>query len=197
MRIKTTVFYLLLVYWCGGCKTGWDLETEALNRIILNRSDTIYQFYTIKPTDKSSGVKESDYYYWFRPDTILVTRGGFDGKLLHGEYRSFYPNKNLKENGRFEYGLKTGEWKSWFSNGELQAVSKWHTGKKEGRFQEFSPNGQLLRAGYYRNNKLYGYLTTYAGDSVVNTLYYRNGNPVIQEKKTDSTKRSTPNAAQK
>ncbi len=197
MRIMTTVFSLLLVYVSTGCKTGYDLETDTLTRVTMNKSDTIFQFHTINSTEINYKVKETDYFYWFRADTILMTRGGFDGKLLHGEYKSFYPNKNLKESGRFEYGLKIDEWKSWHSNGELQTVSIWHAGKKDGKFQEFTQNGQKLRTGKYKSDKLSGYIITYAGDTVANKLLYRNGQPVIKEKKNDTGKKKSQHAAQK
>lgn len=194
MRKKLTVFSILLISVGSACKTGQHLETKALDRVTLNKSDTIYQFYTIKPTGKKPQANESDYYYWFRADTVLVTRNGFDGKLLHGEYRSFYPNKNLKESGQFEYGLKTREWKSWFSSGELQSVIFWRSGKKEGRFQEFSPDGQKLRSGQYKEDKLSGYISAYSGDSVARKQFYRDGKPVVEKVKSDSTKKRSPHA---
>ena len=194
MRSKLTVFSILLLYMSSACKTGQDLETTALERVTLNKSDTIYQFYTSKPTGRKPQVHESSYYYWFRGDTVLVTRNGFDGKLLHGEYRSFYPNKNLKESGRFEYGLKTREWKSWFSNGELQSVTIWRSGKKEGQFQEFSSDGQKQRSGQYKEDKLSGYISAYSGDSVAKKLFYRDGKPIVEKDKSDSTKKRSPHA---
>ena len=42
--------------------------------------------------------------------TILVTQGGYNGRLLNGDFRVFYPNKNLKENGNYQFGLKEGTW---------------------------------------------------------------------------------------
>lgn len=158
MQIRYAVLSIILLYISSSCKTGQNLETDVLNKVVLNKSDTIYQFYTNKPTGNKPKVRESDYYYWFKADTILVTRNGFDGKLLHGEYKSFYPNKNLKESGLFEYGLKQGEWKNWYSNGELQSVCRWRAGKKEGEFREFTQNGQKLRAGQYKSDNLTGYI---------------------------------------
>ncbi|MBO9202341.1 MULTISPECIES: toxin-antitoxin system YwqK family antitoxin [Niastella] len=196
MRSKSTTLCFLLLYLGAGCKTGYDLETDALTRFTLQKSDTIYHFQAVKPAEKNPKVNQSIFYYWFRPDTILVTRGGFDGKLLNGEYKSFYPNKNLKESGRFKAGLKTGEWKSWYSNGELQSVTKWQAGKKEGKFQEFTPDGDKQRTGNYKKDKLSGYITTYSGGTEAYKEKYREGEPVIKKEKSDSRKKKAPDAAQ-
>lgn len=201
MQIRCALLYILLLCIGNSCKTGQGLETDVLNRVVLNKSDTIYQFYTFKPTGNKLKVKESAYYYWFRADTILITRNGFDGKLLHGEYKEFYPGKNLKESGQFEYGLKTGGWKSWYSNGELQSVTRWRAGKKEGEFHEFAPNGQKLRSGQYKENKLAGEITNYSADTVIARVCYKEGLPVIQKEKTGITEKKpqkkSSNAAQK
>jgi hypothetical protein len=199
MRTKLTVLSIFLLSISISCKTGQELGTETQNRVVLNKSDTIYQFYTIKPTGRKPKVKESSYYYWFRADTILVTRKGFDGKLLHGDYKAFYPNKNLKESGQFEYGLKNGEWKAWFSNGELQSVSNWRAGKRQGKFQEFSPNGQKLKASQYKEDKLSGDINP--ADTVANKVRTRNAQPVIKKEKSDTSekksKKKSRNAVQK
>ncbi|WP_205511067.1 toxin-antitoxin system YwqK family antitoxin [Longitalea arenae] len=194
--MKLIVFPVLLLISGNACKTGQELDTAPLNRVVLNKSDTIYQFYTIKPTPRKPQLNASDYYYWFRADTVLVTRNGFDGKLLHGEYRSFYPNKNLKESGQFEYGLKSREWKSWFSNGELQSITNWRAGKKEGKFQEFSPDGQRLRSGQYKEDQLWGNITRYSADTIAGKQLYRAGQPVVEKVRTDSTKKRSKHAAQ-
>ncbi|MGL5890720.1 MAG: hypothetical protein ACRC3B_12585, partial [Bacteroidia bacterium] len=51
--------------------------------------------------------REGYTYYWFASNSIQQTENGFDGKLLHGEYKAFYLNNALKESGEFSNGLKT------------------------------------------------------------------------------------------
>jgi antitoxin component YwqK of YwqJK toxin-antitoxin module len=148
------VLFSFFVFINWYCKPQEDLKMDALNRVILNKSDTIYQFYTIKPSDKQQQATGNYYYFWFKPDTILVTHSGFDGKLLHGEYKVFYPNKNLREQGNFKNGLKTGEWKSWHSNGEIQSVSHWRMGKRDGKLEEYDIKGDKIRTAPLNNDSL-------------------------------------------
>jgi antitoxin component YwqK of YwqJK toxin-antitoxin module len=62
--------------------------------------------------------REGYTYFWFGSNAIHETQGGFDGKLLHGEYKAFFLDNQLKEWGSFSNGLKTGEWKYWHTNGK-------------------------------------------------------------------------------
>ena len=128
-------------------------ETTALNRITLNRKDTIYQFFVQKVPEKFKLQLDQDY-FWFAPDTILMTKGAYDGKLLHGSYKVFYPNKNLKEEGYFEHGLRTGLWRTWTIEGRMTAMTNWVKGKKEGPFTEFGPEGNILNSGVYKDGKI-------------------------------------------
>ena len=129
------------------------LEITALNRITLNRKDTIYQFFVQKAPEKLKVQTDLDY-YWFAPDTILVTTGGFDGKLLHGGYKVFYPNKNLKEEGSFDNGSKTGVWRRWDPDGRLLTITNWNKGKKEGPFTEYGPDGKIINNSIYKDGKI-------------------------------------------
>lgn len=197
MRTLLFVIPFMFIIPISACKTAQEMNTASLNRVILNKADTIYQFYTIRPEGHQPEAAEENYYYWYNADTILITRNGYDGKLLHGKYNAYYPNKNLKESGSFEYGLKEDEWKSWFSNGELQSVSHWRSGKKNGEFREFTPGGDKLRTGQYRNGSLSGYIVNYVKDTAANRVFYRNGEPVIENKVSDTTKKKPRHAVQK
>src|SRR5690349_16475193 len=84
-------------------------EMKALNRVILHRGDTVYEFYTSQPPKKLK-VDTGRYYYWYRQDSVIVTQGGFAGKLLHGRFIILFPNKNLMEERYYKYGLKDGTW---------------------------------------------------------------------------------------
>ena len=63
-------------------------------------------------------------YYWFYINKISSTQGGFDGRLLHGDYICFYPNHALKEKGIFKNGQKSGQWIGWYNTGKIKEVSK-------------------------------------------------------------------------
>ncbi len=103
-------------------------QITALNRINISKQDTLYTFYA-KNVAKEVKVIKGKNYYWYYRDTILITKEGYDGRLLEGLYTVYYPNKNLKEQGNFINGLKDGEWKFWYPNGELASVEKWKKGE--------------------------------------------------------------------
>lgn len=193
-RPITLVILFVCVNWF--CTPQQELKTDALNRVLLQKSDTVFQFYTIKSTDTRIQPESNSYYYWFKPDTILVTNNGFDGKLLHGDYTVFYPNKNLKEKGTFQNGLKTGEWKSWFDNGEVQSVSHWKLGRQEGLFTEFDRSGKALRKGSYKRGRLRGDLQELGKDTTT-TQQNKRGKRVIEKANKDSTLQSDSAHVQK
>lgn len=165
-------------------------KINALNRVTLNRQDTLFQFYTARPVTGKAAVAYT--YYWFKPDTILATKGGFDGKWLHGDYEVFFPNKNLAEKGQFEHGLKVGEWRSWYANGALKSITHWSRSKKQGRFLLFDETGARVEEGTYKDDLLTGKLTHYAADTVVSRQLYRKGTaiapkPAKKSRKTPET----------
>lgn len=161
---------------------------EAMNRVIFSRQDTVFEFYTIKPTKKSK-LENENFYYWYVPDTILLTRGGRDGKLLHKQYKVTYPNKNLKEQGLFLWGLKSGVWKTWHPNGELKTVVNWRKGRRNGAAMEYAPTGKMVWQGAYKDNLLSGWITEYLPDGGVRKKEYKEGELLqeLNEKKEDAT----------
>lgn len=172
------------------CTTSKEPTMEALNRVVLNRADTVYMFYTINAREIE--IKPQDnYYHWYKPDTILITQNDFSGKVLNGSFVVYYPNKNLKEKGGFEFGLKAGQWKSWFPHGQLQAITHWRKGKREGNVEEYNEQGNILRKGQYKNNSFTGYVQQYSNDSVKNKVLYRDGKP--REQKDSTAQSATPN----
>ena len=105
-------------------------EIKAMNRVILHRGDTVFEFYTSQPPKKLK-VDTARYYSWYRQDSIIVTQGGFAGKLLHGRFTVLFPNKNLMQEGYYKYGLKDGTWKVWNKDGELISTITWTNGKSQ------------------------------------------------------------------
>ncbi len=130
-------------------------EIDALNRVILNHKDSIIYAYLL-PTDKGKKVTASDKYWynWYAQHDIKETRGGFDGKLLHGEYIEFYENKNLKKKGIFKKGLKTGKWKSWYMNGQISEIVYYKNGLRKGRDLVFNSSGEQISKSKYRKGEL-------------------------------------------
>jgi hypothetical protein len=121
-----------------------DRQTaDALNRRVLNHHDTLTFFFAVLP-DKPIRCEQNRMYYWFRRDTVLTTAGGYDGRVLDGEYKVLYPNKNLRENGNFNMGIKTGVWKTWYPDGALETITHWKNGEQFGAFELYDENGKAL-----------------------------------------------------
>lgn len=160
----------------------------ALNRVTLNYSDTVYQFYAEK-VPKKIKFRADKSYHWYVKDTILITQYGYDGKLLNGKFNIFYPNKNLMEQGQFKYGLKTGLWKSWHPSGLLKQTVNWADGLRHGSFEEFDPSGRKIRSGTYKNNLFTGQIIIYLQGGTPQQVYYKDGKIVVEEPNAEKSKK--------
>ncbi|MBY0426787.1 MAG: hypothetical protein K2Q22_14220 [Cytophagales bacterium] len=127
---------------------------------------------------------ESKFYYWFKAGQIKKSRGGFDGRLLHGQYTVFLFNKNLKEKGNFAKGLKSGQWLTWHPNGELKVSANWSRGYLTGKYATWDANGKLLSKGFYLKDKKNGKWAFYQPDGTVEFKKYKKD---VEVKKVKST----------
>lgn len=152
-----------------------------------------FENYTVKTQvlgqSKSLSADNERSYLWYSSQKIMETRGGYDGKLIHGIYRAFYLNDQLKERGRIRYGIRQGEWKYWYPDGKLKEVITWKKGVKQGPYALYNDYGQLMARGRFRKDKLHGMFRTYApGGQLADKKKYRRGEEVTP-KKTRSLKR--------
>lgn len=152
---------------------------KADGRVSLLKKDTLYQFYAEQPPTKKFKVNTARFYYWFTQDTILITQGSFNNRLLHKTFQAFYPNHNLYQEGQFEYGLKEGIWKIWYPNGQLKTVSHWKKGLLKGSFTEYSAAGNKVKEGVYKDGLLSGTVATYLPDGKVIETQYEKGRQVV------------------
>lgn len=97
-------------------------------------------------------INKHKYYHWYEPNKVLVTKGGYGGHLLHGEYQERYADKNLKVQGRIRYGLKVGRWMYWYPDGELKLEERWKRGKKRGKFIAYDNSGNTIRKGRHKGS---------------------------------------------
>lgn len=148
----------------SGCSGEKDLYKQVpFNRITLIKNDTLIQFYTKPPADKlPSNFPEDKYYTWYSADSILVTKGSYSGKLLHGDYIELYPNRALKQKGKYLYGAKNGNWESWYQNGERESIIVWKNGVKDGIEKLYSRDGTIQQMKYKQGEIL--------SDSVINKM---------------------------
>lgn len=126
-------------------------------------------------------------YHWYRANKVLQTQGGFDGRLLHGEYQEFYLNKNLKSKGSFVKGLRIGEWKAWYDNGQLKEIRNFKDGRLHGAFFQFDREGRLQLESRYKRGVLHGTTRSYAGGKLLSEREYRKGVEKEAKKKKTST----------
>jgi hypothetical protein len=169
------LIFFILLFLSVAQVYGQKIDYPLGNRVTINYLDhMVYAHFTRE--DKTISVDDDKYYYWFAANDIKKTRGGYDGKILHGLYTAFYMNKNLKEKGKFHYGLKKGEWKEWYMNGELKEKNFYKKGTKSKSFTLYYTNGKIKQKGFCKNGQLDGKLKTYDSSSVlVKTEHYKKG----------------------
>ena len=160
-----------------------DKETHKV--VIQNRDDFIEL--EVLSKDVKMDVSERLTYYWYSSNKIFQTKGGYDGRLLHGPYTSFHPSKNLKEKRQFKKGLKDGEWKSWYENGNIKDIVNWKDGLKDGVYKSFTENGELTVEGEFKNGLLHGMLTSYQAGKILSQREYKNGEEVVEEEEKKDT----------
>lgn len=129
--------------------------------------DINYNSQTISHADYSERIEFTDSekivktepgleYTWLKNQKVLTTQGGYSGKLLHGNYESFYPNKNLKEKGKFSYGLKNGTWLYWRKDGSIKKSEYWKKGQKEKDVILYDSSGVDSLIIPYKNDQMNG-----------------------------------------
>lgn len=129
-------------------------------------------------------------YHWYAYNKVMKTDGGYEGKLLHGEYAAFYLNNNLKEKGKFRKGLKHGKWISWYDNGKIMEITSWDNGKKDGPYRSYNTIGEPVLIANFRDGKLHGKSTSYLDGKILSEKKYRNGEEVIPKVKTPRGKKA-------
>lgn len=151
----------------------YNKQMEALNRVIINSRDSVVYAYIYRDGDKNVNPRFDKYYYWFASNDIKRTKGGYDGKLLHGDYSAFFLNKDLLSQGKFRYGLKQGEWKSWYKGGEIKSKEKWHKGVVVGTSHYYSSAGLIQEKRKYTDKKGSRIVTSYNDQGgILSKKYY-------------------------
>jgi antitoxin component YwqK of YwqJK toxin-antitoxin module len=168
-----------------------EIEPERIKAFNITVN---YDTYTVK-TQMLKDVKkvtvDNDLtYLWFNAHKILETKGGFDGKLIHGYYKSFYLNNQLRESGEVKYGLKHNVWKNWYPDGKLKEVITYKKGRKNGYYELYNELGEIMAKGSFKNDLLHGKFYTYdTRGNITATKKYKNGNEVIPKPKKEKVKK--------
>ena len=181
LRSTISIITMLLSVWVTNAQ-----DIKLPKQKIPVQYDSYYAYVELLEEDKIKKVDNTLFYYWLKAKEIHISRGGYEGKLLHGEYSAFYNNDNIKEQGHFNKGLKHGTWKEWFPSGEMKSMSEWKNGMLHGTVKYYDEYGKLVSCKQYKNDKAHGKHYT-CSDSAMVITRYRNG----KEIKTKPKKRKT------
>ncbi|PBQ30237.1 hypothetical protein CNR22_00170 [Sphingobacteriaceae bacterium] len=199
-------FFHFLVFILINFQSGLFFSQRAIEPQKMKQFNITINFddYTVKTQmlsqNKNLSVSNDKIYMWYASQKIIETKGGYDGRLIHGIYRSFYLNNQLKEQGQIHYGLRNKQWKYWYPDGMLKEVIHWKNGVKSGTYLLYNDYGQLMARGKFKRDKLHGNFYTYnVNGKVTEKKKYRHGDekqPKIKNKhskkeqvKTDTKER--------
>ena len=73
-----------------GQKDIGNMTIPINQRVILNFTDHVVYAEVLMVENKVK-VQDDLYYFWYSANDVKMTRGGFDGKLLHDTSRYFVP----------------------------------------------------------------------------------------------------------
>lgn len=125
-------------------------------------------------------------YYWYNRNSILSSDGGFSGRLLHGNYTSYFHNHNLKCQGVFDRGLKQGIWITWFSNGKVSERTHYSGGVVDGARELYDSTGDMRMLIYYRNGVRAGKTTIFSQEGADSVIRYKKGQAIVPRVNNDS-----------
>lgn len=183
---------VLCCYCTGAVYAQKTSDILAINRVILHQEGyIIYADIAKAPLDRQADTRL--YYYWYSANDVKRTKGGYEGKLLHGWYTKFYSNKNLNAQGKFKNGIQVGHWKYWHLNGELSEIRSWSRQGTVAKFEAYDDQGRRIRTGRYKNDRYDGVIREISGGKMVKRKY-EDGIEIIPEKKPkrDSVSNAKP-----
>lgn len=153
----------------GSAKAQFSFFKEYLHFTVNQDSSTLK--INVLKDEFDFYAKNTMKYFWYRPNQVIATQGGYSGMLLHGDYQEFHLNNNLKQSGRFRKGVKTGEWKTWRENGNLKEIATFQKGIRKGKVWKYDEDGCLKSIERYRGEVLEGW-----------AVYFMKGRPVLKRK---------------
>lgn len=159
------------------------LSNILLSQTIVKETYTVYlnyPNYTVKANvwNDANKIKTKDTltYFWYASNKIIQTQGGYEGRLLHGLFSSFFLNSNLREKGSFNKGLKDGQWFYWYENGKLKEIVYWKNGLRDGLTKEYDNSGILKKETSYKLGVLNGFSIEYdKSKKVISKRKFKNG----------------------
>ena len=180
--MKNTFYTVLLVTFFFGSNARSQNTDHTTGEIIIIEPDQIIK--TEIFIRKNNIAPSPDlFYHWYDSGKMIVTQGGYQGKLLHGKFTSAYLNKNLKEQGIFRYGLKNKTWTSWYESGRIKNICHWKKGMLHGISTSYDAYGNKEKKEKYRKGKMHGKQIIYTNGKTTMTRYRRGKEIILQENK--------------
>lgn len=193
--MSKSVYIILFVFNAFHVYSQRFVEPEKMKQfnIIVNYSDYTVKTQILKENKKTSPNADLTY-AWYTSQKIIETKGGFDGKLIHGYYRAFYLNDQLKESGEYRFGVKNSLWKSWYPDGKLKEITRWRRGIKTGEFSLYNDDGRIMVKGRFKEGKLHGRLYAFGNDGKISSVQkFKNGRELRGKEKKQKGKISSVN----
>lgn len=179
------LFVFIIIHFITAVGAQIPIEPSKIKsfNITVNHDDCTIKTQMLA-SNKKIDAKSELTYLWYSSQKIMETKGGYDGKLIHGFYKSFYLNNQLKEQGTIRYGVKHKEWKFWYADGKLRELITWKNGVKSGKYCIYNDMGQLMAKGNFKNDKLHGSFFTYnSNGGIIDKKKYKNGTEIVPKPK--------------
>jgi hypothetical protein len=165
------------------------LSCKAQRQSDFNASEKIHLLNagiseTFSVTDASLKRCKQLSYHWYSGKALFISIGGYSGKLLSGDYVSYYENGALYKKGSFRNGLKNGLWVTWSVDGKMVERASWYNGVIHGERELFDPQGSLMATLRYRNGRLDGRCIWFS-ETRTDTCFYSGGFEVSKKVKRD------------
>lgn len=157
-----------------------DFTIATTNRVYVQYTDSTVEAFCYRG-EKKIKTRDNLLYYWYAAQQIKHTRGGYEGKILHGPYTMFYYNKDLLAKGNFKYGLKQGEWKTWHQGGEVKSKERWKKGILIGKAYYYNRKGIIQRESRINPTSGKGYIREYTEDGMLHSKSIYKENRVTKE----------------
>lgn len=161
--MKKGFIILVLIAGISSSMHAQDRKLKS-HPVVVNFENSFAKANVLDNPKRKMHPDENTLYFWYSNNKISFTRGGFTGKLLHGEYTEYYADGNLKTKGRYYTGIRKGKWMKWFTDGRLAEVCCFKNGLKQGSCRIYSKNGGLQSEQAYKRGVAHGKKISFSTD---------------------------------
>lgn len=127
--------------------------------------------------------KDSVWTYFSRADETVRIREGYEAGQLHGKSFRYYPDGTVSEEVTWNRGIREGPWIQYYEEGNVRLKSQYADDMLNGPYNVYHTDSTLIISGMFINDLTEGTWKFYDDTgSLVDSLAYRGGEPVDQEK---------------